>query len=386
MDRMMQQKQRLDEKVQNAEKFKDLSKLKRELEESELLEDLKKEVEEKLEAKEDQMKDTIKDELDRMVEDGFMDEEKKDEILKELEKKQLEELDRVQKEVEEENWLYNKYEDIREEVMPLVDKWFKYFAERLPRQEEVGFEEDSLTRQGSFSRRSAMKARNLLFGMVKNPREIKPSIKPRFMASVLVDVSGSMAGKKLQSARKLLIFYSELFSRISSVFGYIRFSIDTFSDSLTEIKSFAQDYDSPERYDFPDGMRSTVKVRLMQRLVTQGGTNMLDGIKKAASELNKQVEEFPDYASAFYFVGDGGDTYGNAANIKRFLQINESERGFGEHMYSAILLGNETQRRELAEIFGDEHTNVAPDFDELIEKSMDKFDEDLGEYLGTRTK
>ena len=66
--------------------------------------------------------------------------------------------------------------------------------------------------------------------------------------------------------------------------------------------------------------------------------------------------------------------------------MNGSEHGFGEHMYSAILLGNESQRRELAEIFGDEHTNVAPDFDELIEKSMDKFDEDLEEYLKTKTQ
>jgi uncharacterized protein YegL len=386
MEKMAEQKQQLDDKVQNAEKFKELSELQKEVEESELFDDLKKEIQDKLEAKEDQMKDKIKDELDKMVEDGFMDEKKRDEVIKELEERKLEELDRVQKEVEQENRVYNEYEDIREEVAPLVDKWFQYFAERLPRQEDVGFDEDSLTRQGAFDRRAVMKTRNLLFGTVKNPREIHPSIKPRFMASILVDVSGSMAGEKLQSARKLLIFYSELFSRISQVFGYIRFSIDTFSDSVTEIKGFKQDYDSPQRYDFEDGTQSTVKVRLMQKLSTQGGTNMLDGIKKAANELNKLVEEYPDYASAFYFVGDGGDTHGNAANITRFLQINESERGFGEHMYSAILLGNESQRRELAEIFGDEHTNVAPDFDELIEKSMDKFDEDLEEYLKTKTQ
>ncbi len=386
MEKMQEQKQQLDQKVDQAEKFKDLSELQKEVEESELFDELKKELQDKLEAKEDQMKDKIKDELDKMVEDGFMDEKKRDEILQDLEKKKLEELDHVQKQVEQENRLYNEYEDVREEVAPLVDKWFKYFAERLPRQDEIGFDEDSLTRQGAFNRRAVMKSRNLLFGTVKNPREIRDSIKHRFMASILVDVSGSMAGEKLMSARKLLVFYSELFSRISQEFGYIRFSIDTFSDSVTEIKGFKQDYDSPQRYDFEDGTQSTVKVRLMQKLTTQGGTNMLDGIKKAANELNKQVEEYPDYASAFYFVGDGGDTNGNAANITRFLQINESEHGFGEHMYSAILLGNESQRRELAEIFGDEHTNVAPDFDELIEKSMDKFDEDLEEYLKTKTK
>ena len=386
MEKMVEQKQQLDNKVQNAEKFTDLSELQKEVEQSELFDDMKKELQDKLDAKEDQMKEGIKDELDKMVEDGFMDEKKRDEIIKKLQQKELEELDQIQKEVEQENIVYNEYEDIREEVEPLVDEWFQYFAERLPRQKEVGFDEDSLTRQGAFDRRAVMKSRNLLFGTVKNPREIHSSIKPRFMASILVDVSGSMAGKKLQSARKLLIFYSELFSRISEEFGYIRFSIDIFSDAVTEIKGFNQDYNSPQRYDFGDGSLSTVKFRLMQRLTTQGGTNMLDGIKKAASELNKQVEEYPDYASAFYFVGDGEDTCGNSTNISRFLQVNESERGFGEHMYSAILLGNESQRRELAEIFGDEHTNVAPDFDELIEKSMNKFDEDLEEYLKTKTQ
>ena len=231
-----------------------------------------------------------------------------------------------------------------------------------------------------------MRTRNLLFGMVKNPREIKPSIKPRFMSSILVDVSGSMQGEKLKSARKLLVFYSELFSRISQAFGYIRFSIDIFSDSVTEIKGFEQNYDSPQRYNFVDGTRSTIKVRLMQRLMTQGGTNMLDGIKKAARDLNEASVEYPDYASAFYFVGDGGDTNGNAANITNFLQTNELERGFGEHMYSAILLGDDSQRQELANIFGDDHTNVAPDLDSLIEKSMEKFEDDLEEYLKTKTQ
>jgi len=385
MERVAEAQRQLDEKIQKADKFKDLADLQKEVEKSELFDDLKKDLTEKLEAKEEQMKDEIKDELDKMVDDGFMDEKKRDEILKKLEEKKLEELDRVQKEIEQENRLYNEYEDIRKEIKPLVDKWFRYFAERLPRQNEAGFDEDSLTRQGAFNRRSVMKPRNLLFGTVKNPREIRPSVKPRFMASILVDVSGSMGGEKLMNARKLLIFYSELFSRISKAFGYIRFSINIFSDSVTKIKGFDQDYDSPQRYDFSGGTHSTIKARLMEKLATKGGTNMLDGIKHAAAELNKEVREYPDFASAFYLVGDGGDTCGNAANITRFLSINETEHGFGEHLYSATLLGNEAQRQELAAILGDEHTNVAPDFDELIKKSMYRFDEDTKKYLRNKT-
>ena len=110
---------------------------------------------------------------------------------------------------------------------------------------------------------------------------------------------------------------------------------------------------------------------------------MLAGIKNSADTLNKEVEEYPDYASAFYFVGDGGDTCGNATRIKEFLNMNEAEKGFGEHMYSAILLGGESEKRELSAIFGDEHTTVAPNFDLLIEESMDKFDNDVTEYIQT---
>ena len=54
-------------------------------------------------------------------------------------------------------------------------------------------------------------------------------------------------------------------------------------------------------------------------------------------------------------------------------------------MLSAIMLGNESQRRELAAIFGDDHTTVAPNFEALIEQSMYKFDEDIEAYLADKT-
>jgi len=84
-------------------------------------------------------------------------------------------------------------------------------------------------------------------------------------------------------------------------------------------------------------------------------------------------------------LGDGGDTCGNTQNIKKFLQINDSERGFGEHLRSAIMLGDESQRQELAQIFGEEHTAVAPSFEKLIEKSMKQFDEDVEGYVAGKT-
>jgi len=375
------QKHQLDQKAQEAKSFKELQDLKKEVTVSDLFDDMKQDLQQRLDAREEQMKDEIKKELTEMEEDGFMDEKRREELGKQLEEAKLEELDKIRQRIERENTLFNEYQDIKEEVEPLIDQWFEYFAQRLPKQEEVETDEDSLTRQGSFNRHSVMKPRNLLFGTVKKPRIIKQSIKPKFLASVMVDVSGSMGGAKLDNARKMLVFYNELFSRIGEEFGFIRYANNIFSDNIVEIKNFDQDYQSPMRYDWTDNTRSTVKVRLMQQLHTQGGTNMLPAIQKAAEDLSKETFEYPDYASAFYFVGDGADTSGNAQRIREFLRLSETDRGFGEHMLSAIMLGNESQRRALADIFGEDHTTVAPDFETLIEQSMHKFDEDISAYL-----
>lgn len=381
VEKAEEQKRALDRKIEEAKRFQDLADAKKEIGESEMFDDMKEDLEKRLQAKEKEMKDAIKDMLEQMAQEGFMDEQERAELEEKLARQDPSRRDRLTEEIENENKLYYEYQEIKEEIMPFVEKWFRYFVERLPKQQEAEIDEDSLTRQGSFNRRAVMRPRNLIFGTVKNRRELKPSIKPRFLASILVDVSASMEGEKLNDARKLLFFYSELLNRISQEFGYVRSAIYIFSDTVKEIKGYDQDYDSPMRYTFSDGASSTVKVRLMQALKARGGTNMLDAIKKAAEDLNEQSQSYPDYASAMYFVGDGDDTCGNAANVRAFLQTNESERGFGEHMYSAILLGDESQRQALAAIFGDEHTTVAPDFEALIEKSMERFDEDVEYHL-----
>jgi len=384
LDDATKKREELEEKLERAESFKELDTIKEEAKKDDLLPDMQKDLSEKAEAKEKEMKEAIKDELDRMVDDGFLDSEKRDELERKLSEEASRELDRLQKEIERENKLYNDYERIREEVMPLVEQWFRYFAERLPREESVELDEDALSRQGVFSRRSVNRARNLLFGSVKNPRVIRSSARPLFLGSILIDTSGSMKGKKLENARKLSVFYAELFSHISEEFGYIRFSLNTFSDAVTEIKAYDQDYTSPKRYDFPDGKRSTIKHRLMTALSATGGTNMLDGIKKAAADLNRETHDFPEYASALYVVGDGGDTCGNSEKVKDFLATNERERGFGDHMRSAIMLGSAQEKAALAQMFGEEHTTVAADLDALIEESMLRFSDDIETYLADK--
>lgn len=386
MEEMEAKKQDAAEKIKDASSAKDLKDVKDKIDKDEdLLDEMKKDLKEKMEAKEKQLKDEMKEKIDKMAEDGFIDEEKKKQIQDGIDNADLAELEELQRQMDEESRAYDQYDAIREEVMPLVEHWYRYFAELLPREHEIDADEDSLSRQGKLNRRAVQKPRNLMFGTVKNPRVFRPSVKPRFLASIVLDVSGSMEGEKLENARKLLVFYSELFSRISKEFGYIRFSIHIFSDSVQQIKGFGQDYDSSERYDFGAGQSSTIKVRLMKALRTQGGTNMLSAIRMAAGGMNAEVFEYPDYLSALYFMGDGGDTCGNAHNVKAFLQNNDAESGFGRHMKSAVLLGSEGEKAVLAEIFGEENTSVAPDFDSLVGESMIKFANDVTQYTKNLT-
>lgn len=380
MDRMQKERKSIEDRIKEAEKFNDLDKVADSISESDLFDDMKNPLEKMREEKKKKMKEELKDNLNQMEKDGFLDKQKNEELQERIDYETTD-LDKLQEEIEEEKKDFLEYDRLREEVQPLVDHWYRRFVELLPKEPEMQTDETVVGKRGLINRRAAMRPRNLIFNTLRNPRVFQPSIKPRFIASILIDVSGSMEKEgKLFNAQKLLVFYSELFTLISNEFGYIRFNINVFADGITEIKRYDQKYDSPQRYQYDDGSESTVKVRLMRSIHALGGTDMLSALKKASEDLNGQARKFPDHASALYFLGDGDDTCHNQANIQKFLHMNEEEGGFGTHMKSAILLGQEKDRKILANLFGDENTTVAGDFESLVERSMDQFAHDIGHY------
>jgi hypothetical protein len=382
MQQMGDKQNELRNKISDAESFNDIEELKKEIEKSELLDEMTESLQDSVEAKLEELKDEVADKLQEMVDDGFMEQETMERLLEQMDDATTDALEKIVKDIETEAKQFEMYEEIREAVQPYVDEWWEYFADRLPKEQEVDLDDDSLTRSGAFNRRSVQRYRNLMLGRVKNPRKFDESVKPRFLASIVVDTSGSMSGEKLRQAMLLLVFYNELFSRISQEFGYIRYANYAFADSVVEVKTFDQDYNSPGRYLHSDGTTSTIKVRLMKAIVAQGGTNMLDGVKKSGQDLNAEAEGFPDFVSAMYFVGDGDDTCGNSEKVKKYLQNVDAEHGgFGHHLLSAIMLGPESLRETLANIFGTEATAVAGNFEQLIEQCMLKFEDDILGYL-----
>lgn len=390
VDQAIQQQEQMNDKMQNAESFKDFEDLKKEIEENpDLFDDMKEALEDMIEAKEEKKKNEIKDELEKMREEGFLDEAQEERLKEMMDNAEGKALDDLKKRIENESAAYIEFDKLREEVSPLVDEWYGYFVERLPKEDVIEIDEDNIGRRGTIDKNALKRPSSQLFGKAFHPRVFKPEIRPKFLASIAVDVSLSMeepsAGNptstKLHDAKKLVVFYNELFSRISKEYGYIRYSMYSFAQGVNVIKRFDQEYDSSQRYDFPDSQQATIKKRLIDKMSAGPYSNMFDALRTAGNDLNEEIQDFPDYASSLYFIGDGDDNVWNPAYSRDFLQKSEEQGGFGDHNKHAIMLGDERQKQILAKTFGDENTTVAPDFDTLIEQAMYKFDDDMEDYF-----
>ncbi len=387
-EQALQQRDHMQEQMENAASFQDFEDLKNDIaNDPALFEDMKEALEKIIEAKEEQKKEEVKEELNQMMEDGFLSEEDEKRIRELIDQRSGQGLDELKRQIETESKAFQEFDNLREEVTPLVDEWYDYFVERLPKEDVIELDEDSTGRKGTINKQALKRPGSQMFGQVFNPRTFRPEIRPKFLASIAVDVSLSMAtptpggSTRLDDAKKLMVFYNELFSRISKEHGYIRFSLYSFAKDVNVIKQFDQEYNSSERYDFPDGKQSTIKKRLMESLKLDQYTNMFGAVQTAAHDLNEEIQSYPDYASSLYFVGDGGDSFVHPETVRRFLAMSEEQGGFGDHNVHAIMLGDEQQKSILANSFGVTNTTVAPDFETLIEQSMYKFDEDMEDYF-----
>jgi len=383
-EEMKKKAEEMRKKLDEADSLREMEELREQMEQEEMYDDAKDKLEDLLDQKEEEAKDDLREEIQKMKDDGFIDEERAEELLKQLEENNdVQTFEQIEQQLSYESGLYNEYVAIREEIMPLVEQWFEYFADRLPKIQEVDFNEDELTYSGRLDRREYIRPRNLLFGKVNNPPRINAEAAPRFMASLVLDISGSMASR-MRDSRKLLIFFAELFQKISEEYGYIMFSISAFDDFVEVIKDFDQKYDSPERYQYGTGQTKTVKVRLMETTMARGGTDMGQAVWDANKHLNEQKNAHPNFLSAMYTISDG-ETQGQLAGdqLRRFLAGIEQVSGewWGDHIKCGFMLGPEHHKAILARYFGNKDSIAVPQLEALIEKVMMRFDEDVQDFI-----
>src|SRR6266567_2056608 len=81
---------------------------------------------------------------------------------------------------------------MKDSVQDLVDQYYERFVEILPKYDEIDVDEDAVARAGKLDKRALKRPLNQMMGNVLNPRVIVPQIRPRFLASIVCDVSLSM--------------------------------------------------------------------------------------------------------------------------------------------------------------------------------------------------
>jgi Ca-activated chloride channel family protein len=171
---------------------------------------------------------------------------------------------------------------------------------------------------------------------------------------VVMDISGSMRGDKITSARSsLLQFVNKLDERD-------RLRIDLFNDQIATLTPLT-----------PIGPKRQQVLDSVSGIFEQNDTSLYDAILKAYGDL--QVEGDPNHIRAIVVLSDGDDTVSNAtlAQVIQQIQASEGEGGnaikvftiaFGEDADSDIL-------KQIAEPSGGRQYNSSP---ETIQKIYDE--------------
>jgi hypothetical protein len=377
-----QRREALFNSLRNAEGFEEMQQLMEEIAADEaLFDDMKEPLDASANAKERQMKQELEEKIAQMAEEGFMDEAQARALLKKMEDADAQGLDDIKNTMDIDGTTYEEFRKIQAEVKPFVDNAYRNLVRVLPRFDTVEQDRKALTDDGELDMEAVMDPDSYIRGDIFRPMTRQPQIRPKILMKFLVDTSGSAEGDIISMEQKLLVAYSELASRVENDYGYIRFSIDAFSNDVRSIKGFDQSYSDKSKHRWDDGSEASLKVRMMNAMKASGGTNILEAVRNASGDLHQELEKYKNYVTAVQYIGDGGDTYGNYANIQEYMNLTDSDDpdiGFGNHLFSATMLGTEDQRSQLAELFrnrrtGDDRTTVASNFPELFQQSVVKF-------------
>lgn len=181
----------------------------------------------------------------------------------------------------------------------------------------------------------------------------RPTGEPRLFIGLLVDNSGSMGGKKMEQARKTMIF----FAKVCKDMG-IPFMGAAFGNDAEVIKSFRQDFDNPAEKIKPKIIDATN--------ADGGGTNLHAGMEVTIEAMNEQRRRLRDSHGLIFVITDGEANAGLTGDaLKNYVEENRGRltfKGFG-------LSGSDHERASiqtyLNHYFGESNCAYPQGFDDL---------------------
>ncbi len=397
LDKLDQKQRRLDDNAARSKQrmieensFDQLRKLQQELEAQEMTDSAREELQRQIDEKVAAKKKQLKDQLAKIAKTGFINEDQQRQFEQQIDRNDGRQLDRLVTQIDQTVELHRQYTEIQRQVTPLVDMYFEQLAAVLPKELILGWDQLASREDGEFDEELLLEPDSRILHEFFHPPMEQESREPRLIVTILVDLSLSMEMEnRLPHVRKLLVFFCELFDRISKTYGPIRFAIHTFARSIESIKGFDQDYGDDNRYLYQDGpgrsTTTTVKARLMQ--VTERAREyslLLEALQHVRSDMDREISKVPDpndFAKLVILLIDGEDTYKRTAEIRQIVSgLDQNYKG-GLYPFKAMLMGDERLRRELLQIFDPNNIEVANDFVSLVNQTMLNIEATMRQYF-----
>lgn len=288
-------------------------------------------------------------ELERQVQEA---------MLRQLEQARREKLEMEKAGFKEnENDQFLIYQSLEDSMVPYVRRFEQAIEKIIPRRGEPRYEGGYFSGP-KFDRRDLVKRAPLGDEQFWQRQTEAPTGDPRLFIGLLVDNSGSMAGKKIEEARRVMIF----FAKVCHDMG-VPFMMGSFGSKAKDIKTFRQDFDNPAE---------RIKPRLLESTdASEGSTNLHAGVELTVEEMNDQRRRLKDSHGLIFVITDGQANRGltNEA-LRDYIEENR-----GRFTYKAFgLSGNEGERQQIQNYlnlyFGESNCAYPSNFEDLPDEAF----------------
>lgn len=249
------------------------------------------------------------------------------------------------------------YQDLERSMYGYVRKFKQAIEKVVPRRKEPKYEPGFFSGP-KFDRREVIRKAPIGNEQFWQRQVDAPTGEPRLFIGLLVDNSGSMEGKKMEEARKTMVF----FSKVCSDMG-IPFMMASFGDDAEVVKTFRQEFEDP---------KERVKPKVIDATDASGSTtNMFSGIEVTIKAMNEQRRKIPDCHGLIFVITDGDANAGKTGqNLQDYIEENRGRltfKGFG-------LSGDPSERQRIQNYlnlyFGESNSAYPQNFEDLPDEAF----------------
>lgn len=272
----------------------------------------------------------------------------------EIEKAQRREKEKMQKQGFDENERdkFLLYQSLEDSMYTFIRNFKQAIEKVIPRKKEPIYESGYFSGP-KFDRYDLVKKAPLGNEQFWRRQIEAATGEPRLFIGLLVDNSMSMSGKKIEEARKTMIF----FAKVAHDMG-IPFMASAFGQDAEVIKAFKQDFDNPSEKIKPKIIDATD--------ASDDSTNLFAGIKITIGAMNEKRRIVSDSHGLIFVITDGGANAGlTGTALKSYIEENRGRLTFKAFGLSGSQNERNNIQNYLNDYFGEGNCAYPEGFEDL---------------------